>query len=231
MNYSQKLRYVQEKIQEYITTILKVYGNELVLLLEDYNLLDSPDNCIESSTAPGFVLEEFIISKLVLFTQGHDGDREIILRRNEGSTTAKSYDCYVEYKDVKILINHKAEKSGVNNSGVAAINKLYTDYVQLEPLKEKAFLVLKLSYRYIVSQRDGQRKFYISGINSVYLEEIDFSGGYRQDYRNWSKEFKSASGRLMLDRSFIGQHHLPDEQMSHTRTKEFIVGMMDQDDE
>ena len=64
MNYSEKLRFVQNKIQEYITAILKVYGNELLLLLADYNLLQDSCNCIESSTAPGFILEEFIISKL-----------------------------------------------------------------------------------------------------------------------------------------------------------------------
>ena len=79
MTYSKKLRYVQKKIQEYITTILKVYGNELLLLLEDYNLLQNPHNCIESSTAPGFILEEFIISKLAIFTQDHDGEKEINL--------------------------------------------------------------------------------------------------------------------------------------------------------
>lgn len=74
MNYPQKLRYVQNKVQEYIATILKVYGNELFLLLEDYNLLQNPRNCIESSTAPGFILEEFILSKLELFTREHDGE-------------------------------------------------------------------------------------------------------------------------------------------------------------
>lgn len=68
MTYSEKLRYVQSKIEEYIAIILKVYGNELLLCLEDYNLLQNSRNCIESSTAPGFILEEFIISKLAIFT-------------------------------------------------------------------------------------------------------------------------------------------------------------------
>ena len=174
MTYSKKLRYVQKKIQEYITTILKVYGNELLLLLEDYNLLQNPHNCIESSTAPGFILEEFIISKLAIFTQDHDGEKEIIIKRNDGSTTASSYDCYVDFKNIRVLINHKAEKEGGTNAGIAAINKLYNDYVLCEPKQEKAFLVLKLKYKYIVSSKDNQRKFFISNIYSETLKITTF---------------------------------------------------------
>lgn len=231
MTYSEKLRYVQNKLQEYIATILKVYGNELLLLLEDCNLLQSPHNCIASSTAPGFILEEFIVSKLATFTQNHDGEKEVIVKRNEGSTISSSYDCYVDYKDVKILINHKAEKEDVNNNGIAAINKLYRDYVLSEPEQEKAFLVLKLGYKYIVSQRDCQRKFFISSIDSFFLEEIDFSKEHKQDHRNWSKNFKSSSGRLMVDRAFRANHHVEDNQMSYSETKQVITKLKEQDDE
>ena len=228
MNYPQKLRYVQNKVQEYIATILKVYGNELFLLLEDYNLLQNPRNCIESSTAPGFILEEFILSKLELFTQEHDGDNEVIVKRDVRSTVSSSFDCYVNFKGVKILINHKAEKEGSSNAAVAAINKLYTDYVSSEPDKEKAFLVLKLGYRYIISKRDNQRKFYISSISSYYLEEIDFSQGHKQDHRNWSEEFNPSSGRLIVDDNFKQQHRLADQKMSYAKTKQFIDNLKNQ---
>lgn len=231
MTYSKKLRYVQKKIQEYITTILKVYGNELLLLLEDYNLLQNPHNCIESSTAPGFILEEFIISKLAIFTRDHDGEKEIIIKRNDGSTTTSSYDCYVDFKNIRILINHKAEKEGGTNAGIAAINKLYNDYVLSEPKQEKAFLVLKLKYKYIVSPKDNQRKFFISNTNSFFLEEIDFSKGHKQDHRNWSKEFKMASGRLMVDETFKKEHSMEDKKMSFLNTKKFIITLKEQDKE
>jgi len=229
MTYSKKLRYVQNKIQEYITTILKVYGNELLLLLEDYNLLQNPHNCIESSTAPGFILEEFIISKLAIFTQNHDGEKEIIIKRNNGSTTASSYDCYVDFKNTKVLINHKAEKEGGTNAGIAAINKLYNDYVLCETKQEKAFLVLKLKYKYIISPKDNQRKFFISNVYSFFLEEIDFSKEHKQDHRNWSKDFKSSSGRLMVDESFRRKHQIEDKKMSYTKTKKFIANLKGQD--
>lgn len=231
MSYSTKLRYVQNKIQEYVATILKVYGNELLLLcLEDCNLLKNPRNCIESSTAPGFILEEFIISKLEVFTHDHDGEEEIVIKRNDKSTTASSYDCYVNFKNIKVLINHKAEKEGGENSAIAAINKLNGDYVISEPEQEKAFLVLKLKYKYIVSEKDNQRKFFISDINSFFLEEIDFSKGHKQDHRNWSKNFKSSSGRLIIDESFKKQHNIKDEKMSYLNTRKFIAKLAESEE-
>lgn len=230
MTYYEKLRYVQNKIQEYITTILKVYGNELLLLLEDCNLLQNTNNCIESSTAPGFILEEFIISKLLFFSQSHDGEEEIIVKRNNDSTVSSSYDCYVEFKNVKILVNHKAEKEGSSNAGIAAINKLYSDYVLSESnQQEKAFLVLKLGYKYIISKKDNQRKFYISRISSFFLEEIDFSKEHKQDHRNWSEDFKLSSGRLMVDEAFKETHHIEDKNMSYSNTKQFITKLKEQD--
>lgn len=231
MKYYEKLRYVQNKIQEYITTILKVYGNELLLLLEDYNLLQNPKNCIESSTAPGFILEEFIISKLAIFTQSHDSETEIVIKRNDSSTTTSSYDCYVDFKGVKILINHKAEKEGSNNAGIAAINKLHSDYVLSDPKQEKAFLVLKLGYKYIISEKDNQRKFFISSIKSFFLEEVDFSKEHKQDHRNWSAEFKVSSGRLMVDETFKNQHRIEDNLMSYITTTQSLKKLMQQDDE
>ena len=228
MIYCEKLRYVQNKIQEYVSTILKVYGNELLLLLEDYNLLQNPYNCIESSTAPGFILEEFIISKLTVFTQSHDGENEIVIKRNNTSTIASSYDCYVDFMGVRILINHKAEKVGSTNSGIAAINKLHKDYVLTEPEQEKAFLVLKLGYKYITSKKDNQRKFFISNIMSFFLEEVDFSKDYKQDHRNWSENFKSSSGRLKIDETFKNQHCIEDNLMSYINTKQFIINFMEQ---
>ncbi len=230
MTYSRKLRYVQNKIKEYITTILKVYGNELLLLLEDYNLLQNPNNCIETSTAPGFILEEFIISKLMIFTQNHDGEKEIIIKRDNFSTNNSSYDCYVDFKNIRILINHKAEKEGSTNAGIAAINKLYNDYVLCEPEKEKAFLILKLKYKYIISTKDSQRKFFVFDTNSFFLEEVDFSKGHKQDHRNWSENFKLSSGRLMIDESFKNEHRIDDMKMSYLNTKNFIVTFKQQDE-
>lgn len=166
----------------------------------------------------------------MVFTQNHDGEKEIIVKRSDGATTANSYDFYVDFKNIRILINHKAEKEGGENAGIAAINKLYSDYVLCDPKREKAFLVLKLKYKYIISKKDNQRKFFIFDINSFFLEELDFSKGHKQDFRNWSKEFKSSSGRLVVDENFKKQHHISDEEMSYAKTKQFITDLKGQDD-
>ena len=71
-NYCEKIKFVKTKIVSYLNEIFKVYGNELLLRLEDYNLLQNKDNCIESSTATGFIMEEFIVSKLETYSQSHN---------------------------------------------------------------------------------------------------------------------------------------------------------------
>lgn len=59
-SYYESIKFVESKLIEYLSNIYKVYGNELLLKLEDYNLLAHKNNCIETSTATGFILEEFI---------------------------------------------------------------------------------------------------------------------------------------------------------------------------
>ena len=61
------------------------------------------------------------------------------------------------------------------------------------------------------------------------IEEIDFSKEHKQDYRNWSKDFKSSSGRLMVDESFRRKHQIEDKKMSYTKTKKFIANLKGQD--
>ena len=67
-DHFKKLSSFKEAIENYLTQIFQVYGKELELRLEELNLLDNENNCLESSTAFGFVLEEFIVSKLECYT-------------------------------------------------------------------------------------------------------------------------------------------------------------------
>lgn len=222
-NYYDSLKYVQKKLIEYTTQIYKVYGNELLLRLEEYNLLSNENNCIESSTAIGFIMEEFITSKLSIYTNKHDGQNEIRLHKlNNTSTQTSSYDCYVEYNNIFIMINIKSQKKGSNNNAISAINKLYNDYVLTNPKREKAFLILKTDYRFGKSLKDLQRKIIIEKIESFYLEEIDFSSGHKQDNRNWSEEFNHNSGRLQVPNSFRNVHTLIKDYVSYTNTFNMI---------
>ena len=222
-NYYEKLKEAKMQIERFLTEIFKVYGNELLLRLEEYNLLDNPNNCIETSTATGFIMEEFIVSKLETYTKDHDGEQEIkILRLNNSSTGKTSYDCYTIYQGVYIMFNIKIQKEGVSNTAVAAINILHNDYVHTNPSQEKAYLVLKTFYKFGHSKTDSQRKILITGINSYYLEELDFSSGHRQDHRNWSATFTSNSGRLQVSDYWKAKHLLSHSDIAYSTTKQFI---------
>ena len=217
--YYENLKFVANKVEQCLTQIFKVYGNELLLRLEDYNLLKDHNNCIETSTATGFIMEEFITSKLAIYTQGNNPQNDIVIKKSKNiSTVNTSYDCYVEYKDIFIMINIKVQKEHSNNCGVAAINILHRDYMKNIEQK-KAYLLVKTLYNFDMSSRDNERKIFIRGIEHYYLEEIDFSTGHRQDYRNWSKNFNLSSGRLKITPK---DKRLNEEGVCYKRTLKFI---------
>jgi hypothetical protein len=147
--------------------------------------LCSDKNCIESSTAIGFCIEEFIVTKLIDYT---NTKKSIIYKVNkdQNSTTKSSYDCYSNLLDKsKCLINIKADKK--NNDAVAAINALYNDYVKTKPNIDKHFMVLKINYEISHAKskkKSGEKCIHILNIESYFLEEISFIHGYFSDSRN-----------------------------------------------
>lgn len=221
--YYEKLKFVKSKVEKYLYEIFKVYGNELLLRLEEYNLLTNPSNCIETSTATGFIMEEFIVSKLETYTRNHNGVNEIKIQRINGqSTIGSSYDCFTVYDGVFVMVNIKVQKKGAANNAVAAINILHNNYVCTKPTQKKAYLVFKTFYDFGLSKNDSQRKIMIQGIGSYYLEELDFSSGHKQDHRNWSEDFNAKSGRLQVSDSWRKTHILKEDDISYSRTKKFI---------
>ena len=109
--YYEKIQFVKRKISQYLEDIFKVYGNELLLQLEDYNLLTNKNNCIETSTATGFIIEEFITSKLEIYTKNHRQKSEVnVFKLKERTTANSSYDCYAEYDNIFFMINIKVQK-------------------------------------------------------------------------------------------------------------------------
>lgn len=94
-NYYENIKFVKEQLKKYLSEIYKVYGNELLLKLEDYNLLSDEDNCIETSTATGFIIEEFITSKLAIYTKNHEEYSDIkVIKLPKMATVVTSYDCF-----------------------------------------------------------------------------------------------------------------------------------------
>ncbi len=219
--YYEKIQFVKDKIVSYLKKIFESYKNELTLKLEDCDLLQNKNNCIESSTATGFIMEEFIVSKLEDYSRAFDNVNDIRIERiKDHGTTDTSYDCYAKYQDVFFMVNVKIDKG--NNNAVSAINALHNDYVLTDEDKEKSFIVLKTKYTFDESKKATGRKIIIKGVSAYALEEIDFSEGHRQDHRNWSQKFKSSSGRLQVSKNFIAHHRLKEDEISYEKTKEFI---------
>lgn len=222
--YYEKIKFVKSKVISYLNEIFKVYGNELLLRLEEYNLLQNKNNCIESSTATGFIMEEFVVSKLETYSQSHNNIDDIRIERIEShGTQTLSYDCCVNYQNVFFMINIKVDKG--NNNAVSAINILHNDYVLTNPNQEKSFLVLKIKYTFGTSDKTKERKILVKGISVYSLEEIDFSIGHKQDHRNWSEKFNPASGRLQVTPKFMQLDRLKEDDISYNKTKQFIEKM------
>lgn len=221
--YYDTIKAFQRKLTDYTKQILKVYGYELQLMLEDYNLLTSVHNCLESSTAFGYIIEEFLVSKLEIYTKSHKLPNNYVVNRTKGSTNTLSYDCFSMLNNgIKALVNIKAEKNA--NNGIAAINKLYIDYVETDPKQQKCYLVFKVHYC-IKMSTNGQRKIFIdeNNIESYFLEEIDFSQGHSQDYRNWTKDSSNPnSGRLEITPKFRCEHPISEDEVSYNKTKNQI---------
>lgn len=229
MSYYEIIKEFQRVLKGYAENIFRTYGRELVLRLEEYNLLQHKANTIESSTALGFILEEFLVAKLDMYT--HSGSSEVIVDRLINAKSKLSYDCFSNYNGIRFLVNIKTEKEGSNNDAIAAINQLYGNYCATDPNQEKAFVVLKVKYRIRESDegeilRKGKpRHIYIDGVEVFNLEEIDFSNGHHQDGRRWSDKSTGNNGRLVVSQAFRRTHTLEADKVSYKNTCKMIDEM------
>jgi hypothetical protein len=114
-------------------------------------------------------------------------------------------------------VNIKVDKGG--NDAIAAINKLYNDYVVTDPELEKCYLVLKIGYSFKFSEKDGKRKLSIDSVSSFFLEEIDHRTEHQQDSRSWSRGGNRNSGRLLASEHFRKQHRLYGKDISYESTR------------
>lgn len=226
--YLQKTTDFQEKLKEYANCIFRTYGKELVLRLEEYNLLQNKHNCIESSTAIGFVLEEFLVSKLEMFTHCTD-DSEYVVDRFNGATASESYDCYSVRDNIKFLVNVKAEKSGSSgNTAIAAIEQLHRNYCNDDGEYQKCFILFKIHYSIHDAYEDDAhrrakpRHIHIDDLSSYSLETVDLSGVWYQDNRQWSVKEDGQktknNGRLKVSLAFRKKHVVQNEDVSYKNT-------------
>nr|WP_307922716.1 hypothetical protein [Mycoplasmopsis bovis] len=71
-NYSEVAIELQSKLEEAINNIFEITNNEISINVEDVNILQRDNNSINSSTAIGYILEEYLIKNnknIFLFCQ------------------------------------------------------------------------------------------------------------------------------------------------------------------
>lgn len=220
-----KMLEVKAFVEESARQIFQVYGNELELKLEDYNLLSHKNNCLESSTAIGFIIEEFLVSKLEKYTACRESSIGKVIR-NSGPTVTSSYDCHISFANIKTLVNIKAQKWHKANDGVAAINKLYHDFAVVDPGQQKAYLVLKVIYSYNKPVNGENKKITVKDIEAYYLDEINLFGEHKQDHRNWSSNFNQLSGRLQISDKFRRDNQIAIEEISYENTVKMLKSVI-----
>nr|WP_307919134.1 hypothetical protein [Mycoplasmopsis bovis] len=64
-NYSEVAIELQSKLEEAINNIFEITNNEISINVEDVNILQRDNNSINSSTAIGYILEEYLINIII----------------------------------------------------------------------------------------------------------------------------------------------------------------------
>ena len=63
-DYYAELKKFKKELETYVRAIFSESKDELHLYLEGYNLLEDERNVIQSSTAIGYIIEEYLVSQL-----------------------------------------------------------------------------------------------------------------------------------------------------------------------
>ncbi len=226
--YYDTIKANKAELVKMVEAILAQSGNKLLFKLGEQNILNNPDNCIESSTAIGYAVEEFLVSALETYHK--EFPESLHIHRSLGSTTIGSYDCFFVADGVKFLVNIKAQKKNGANNAVAAIKQLKGDYCDSEPESEKSFMILKANYQiseYYIEPGDNERCIEVTGIDAYCLEEFEMKGeqgGFMQDNRNWRASAGNYNnGRLQLPRKFRKEHKMEESLVSYERTRKMIT--------
>lgn len=221
-DYYKTIQIFKEWLVDYVDNLFSVYEHELKLELANYNVLSRTENNIESSTAIGFILEEFIIAKLKSFTEHKKSAKFIV---NPAQSAHLSYDCFADFNNIRFLINIKCAKK--TNDAIAAITKLHSDYCNDDT--EKSFVILKIFYSF--TKKDSERSILINDYDIFCLEEVDFSRGHVQDHRNWSIDTNNLnSGRLNVSNNFRINDVTPAEDVTFINTKNQIEAIFSHND-
>ncbi|MCU0444759.1 MAG: hypothetical protein MUE85_07555 [Microscillaceae bacterium] len=188
INYQDVARYFQILVDETIKCIWSFHHSTILFEMNQVKLA-LEGSSINSSTAIGYIVEEFIIRQLPNF-----------FKKEKISTNNSAYD--FKYDDdglLDLVVNLKAEKKGSNNKGICAGNILKAFYTANN--KPKLYLIAKSKYEI----DEGNSLLNIIGNNSIFLESF-IMGNVNADKRNWSADFNPLSGRLQTPAEGISKN-------------------------
>jgi hypothetical protein len=170
----------QKLVLTSIEDILKKHNNVLNLSINDIQI-GSTGSVVNTSTAYGFIIEEFIVKQLPDF----------FIRSSLSTNNSAEDFMYENSEKIELLVNIKVEKIGSVNDGIVAANILKKRY--LGNSKPKLYLILKIHYS--IDEVNSILKF--NNLSSLYLESfISGNNNIKADKRNWSEKFNPLSGRL-----------------------------------
>nr|VZS00887.1 hypothetical protein MF5582_00824 [Mycoplasma feriruminatoris] len=218
-NYYKIAIKLQKLLSEVIQEIFSYKNNELEIKVEDLNILQRENNSVSSSSAIGFLVEEYLIINLLNYFNSSKNDKQIIMNINK-VTNKNSYDFSIKYKEHLFYVNLKSNKT--NNRTIAAIQKLYDDYVSYTEQTPLHFLVFKINYHIGLSTDNQNIKIIIDNTQSYFLEEINFDQ-WHQDKRSWSEKLNLNLGRLIVSDKFLKDNLLEIEQISYEKTKDQLA--------
>ncbi|QVK06682.1 UpaP162 family type II restriction enzyme [Mycoplasma mycoides] len=218
-NYYKIATQLQKTLSKIIKTIFKYKNNELEIKVEELNVLQRENNSISSSSAIGFLVEEYLIINLLNYFNSNKNKKQIVMNINR-VTNNNSYDFSIKYKDHLFYINLKSNRT--NNKTIAAIQKLYDDYVNYKEINPLHFLVFKINYHIGLSSDNKNIKIIINNTESYFLEQINFDK-WHQDKRSWSEIPNLNSGRLIISNKFLNENLLEIDEISYEKTKDQLA--------
>lgn len=167
--YYQKIKEFENAIVEMAENIFRTYGKELVLRSEEYNLLQRLDDSIGLSTAIGLYVENFIISKLVIFTHCQPTFKYVIERADKAANT-DSCDCFCECEGSSFLVKVKSSKGTGSKHTATAAEDTGSYHIETGTKVVKSLIVLEVTYSVCEKIKEKPMHIAIENISACCLE-------------------------------------------------------------
>lgn len=180
-NYKKVAMLFQNLVDSNIKSIWEKHKDTLLMYINNVPICNK-GSAVNSSTAFGFIVEEFLSKQMLDCFIWPDG-----------STTNSSYDLIFKNHQEKILlaVNLKVEKKGSSNNAIAGWTSLQSFYLEDKKIP-KLYLISKS--KYFIDENRSELK--IDWYSSYYLESFLIWYIFKADHRNWSKDYNALSWRI-----------------------------------